>query len=169
MLTQEVDRQEITCPCKDKRIRYKMSEAGSKLFYLQCQNCGRATRLSKDKVANPNSLQIEPVNQKLIEAWSKKITDFYARFHEQKQIEWQTQKQQEREEWFKWYNAYLGTNAWRIKREAVLERDNYTCQGCLKNKATQVHHLTYDRAGQEMLFDLISVCTQCHNLIHDLK
>lgn len=65
------------------------------------------------------------------------------------------------------YNSYLNSRPWKNKREIVLKRDNYICQGCLKNQATEVHHLTYDNIYNELLFQLISVCKPCHNIIHN--
>jgi len=65
------------------------------------------------------------------------------------------------------YNIYLNSRIWKNKRDVVLKRDNYICQGCLKNKATEVHHLTYDNIYNELFFQLISVCKPCHNIIHN--
>jgi hypothetical protein len=67
--------------------------------------------------------------------------------------------------WQARYNIYLNSTRWKVKRKKILRRDNYLCQSCLKEKATQVHHLTYARAGNEPLFDLTSVCQSCHEII----
>lgn len=65
------------------------------------------------------------------------------------------------------YEQYLQSSSWRLKRDAVMKRDCYLCQGCLIAQATEVHHLTYDRIYNEMLFDLVAVCHDCHiNKIH---
>lgn len=66
------------------------------------------------------------------------------------------------------HQDYLKTMAWQEKREEVLKRDDYLCQACLKKRATQVHHLTYDHFGAEPLFDLISVCGECHQAITEM-
>ncbi len=34
------------------------------------------------------------------------------------------------------------------------------------NRAEDVHHLTYARLYDEMLFDLIAVCRDCHERLH---
>jgi len=70
-------------------------------------------------------------------------------------------------EWWTWYNAYLQTTEWRMRRQAVLTRDNYLCQGCRVRRATQVHHLTYDHVGNEFLFELVAICETCHTRLHD--
>lgn len=77
-------------------------------------------------------------------------------------------KEKEQKEWFDKHNQYLKSNEWLEKREMVLRRDNYLCQSCLKSKATQVHHLNYNHWGKEPLFDLISVCDECHELITEM-
>ncbi len=73
--------------------------------------------------------------------------------------------------WFAWYNEYLRTPSWRIRRDAVLIRDNSRCQlyldGCERH-ATEVHHLAYDQmregdfTAHQPLYDLVAVCHACH-------
>jgi 5-methylcytosine-specific restriction endonuclease McrA len=75
--------------------------------------------------------------------------------------------EQKQREWRERYEAHLKSDKWRVMRARVLKRDGGICQGCLTNKVTQVHHLTYDRMGDEMMFDLVSVCGDCHDRIHD--
>jgi 5-methylcytosine-specific restriction endonuclease McrA len=65
------------------------------------------------------------------------------------------------------YAEYLQSDVWREKRHQALERDEWTCQGCLERPATQVHHLTYDHVGAELLFELVSVCDDCHERAHE--
>lgn len=65
------------------------------------------------------------------------------------------------------YNEYiLNSEEWKILREKILKRDNYLCQGCLTNTATQVHHHNYKNFTKELCFELISVCKPCHDKIH---
>jgi 5-methylcytosine-specific restriction endonuclease McrA len=71
--------------------------------------------------------------------------------------------------WWLMYKEYLKTDKWQNKRAKVLERDKYLCQACLVNKATQVHHLTYEEVTDEPMFDLISICSPCHEKLHKLQ
>lgn len=64
------------------------------------------------------------------------------------------------------YHEYLKTENWKVKRDLVLKRDKHICQGCLTNEATEVHHLTYENIFNEFVFELISLCNNCHLLIH---
>lgn len=69
-------------------------------------------------------------------------------------------------DWWAWYNAYLRTTIWAQKRRQVLERDRHQCAGCM-GKATQAHHQTYKRVGNELLCDLFAVCESCHERLHE--
>lgn len=93
---------------------------------------------------------------------------------DQRQDEWRAQweqKQLERDaenaQWWAWYNDYLESPEWHHRRRRVLDRCRGICEGCGTARAVHVHHLTYARAGREMLFDLVGVCADCHETIHD--
>jgi 5-methylcytosine-specific restriction endonuclease McrA len=64
------------------------------------------------------------------------------------------------------YLAYLRSQKWLRLRNLVLQRDRGLCRGCLQNMATEVHHLNYDRVYEELAFDLISLCEDCHDRAH---
>jgi hypothetical protein len=67
------------------------------------------------------------------------------------------------------YNAYLRSDAWRVKRAQVLVRSGNACEHC-GELAVIVHHLRYPRAlGTEPLTDLIAVCQRCHDLHHGVR
>jgi 5-methylcytosine-specific restriction endonuclease McrA len=76
-------------------------------------------------------------------------------------------QESKKEQWFESYNEYLSSNKWKEKRKLVLERDRYICQGCGVAAANQVHHLTYTHVTDELLFQLVSVCQDCHLKIHN--
>lgn len=64
-------------------------------------------------------------------------------------------------------NEYYQSLEWKSLRLNVLKRDNYICQGCLKNQATEVHHHTYAHLKEEFMFELISLCNYCHSRYHN--
>jgi 5-methylcytosine-specific restriction endonuclease McrA len=64
------------------------------------------------------------------------------------------------------YQDYLASEEWQEKRREILTRDRFKCRHC-GNDATEVHHLTYVRIFREELDDLVSVCRNCHQDIHD--
>lgn len=55
------------------------------------------------------------------------------------------------------------------RREAVLHRDNYTCQCCgKKNCRLEVHHIKFRRdGGTDDEENLITLCEDCHKGVHD--
>ena len=70
------------------------------------------------------------------------------------------------------YKKYLESDAWRKKREKVLDRDGHACQICGSKENLRVHHKKYNPdfyLGEEPENDLITVCERCHEDIHELK
>lgn len=73
---------------------------------------------------------------------------------------------------------FYKTQAWISKRPKILRRDEYLCQECKRygktTAATMVHHiiplswcLLFNKALALASINLISLCTQCHNKMHD--
>ncbi len=60
---------------------------------------------------------------------------------------------------------------WSSRREAILNRDNYTCQVCgKKNTRLEVHHIIFrSQGGTDDENNLITLCKECHSAIHDGK
>lgn len=67
------------------------------------------------------------------------------------------------------YNDYLGSPAWaKVKahyRKLVIE----ACGLCGSEESLALHHLTYERVGEELPSDLTWLCRTCHNMIHVLE
>lgn len=55
------------------------------------------------------------------------------------------------------------------RREAVLHRDNYTCQCCgKKHVKLEVHHIIFrSMGGTDDEKNLITLCEKCHKAVHD--
>lgn len=68
-------------------------------------------------------------------------------------------------DWWNLYTEYLDSNEWKEKRAKILNRDKNTCQAC-GAAANVVHHLTYKRLFHEFDHDLVSLCSNCHDIIH---
>jgi 5-methylcytosine-specific restriction endonuclease McrA len=64
------------------------------------------------------------------------------------------------------YEDYRRSEIWRMKRKKVLKRAKGICEGCLDAEATQIHHITYDHIGDELLFELVALCDACHRKCH---
>lgn len=67
-----------------------------------------------------------------------------------------------------WKQQYLKSPEWKALKSKVLNRDNFTCQSCNTDGIPlEVHHITYQNFGNENLSDLVSLCRNCHQSIHD--
>lgn len=66
-----------------------------------------------------------------------------------------------------WYvSYYLHSAEWKALRSRVFARCKGICERCNNAGAHDVHHLTYDRIGSELLTDLLGVCRVCHEELH---
>ena len=64
------------------------------------------------------------------------------------------------------YQAYLQSVEWYFLRKAVKTLSGGICEECQETLGAQVHHLTYERVGNERLEDLLYVCEECHRKLH---
>ena len=134
------------CRCPNVRPVFDSKE---NKYFIQCDTCGQIFSEIK-----PNNKFFIPGNTPLmIPVAGKNI------FSIESLKENLTPKQ--------FHEAYLKTGKWAVLRIKALTRDDYTCQGCLEKKAVQVHHITYENIGNEFCFELISLCDDCHEKIHD--
>ena len=88
---------------------------------------------------------------------------------ERRRTEQEQQKAAERRQWQAWYANYLSSPEWRTRRALVMERAGGVCEGCRLMKATEVHHVTYEHAGSEFLWELRAMCRGCHERWHGDK
>lgn len=154
----------LQCNCDQKAIRLRTQSNGVKIYAEQCLDCGRQIRaVSKNA---PEILEMPEritFDEALKEQWRER-----EQAHRNRQAAEREQAQQEKSnEWWQWYNGYLTTPSWRLKRQMVLARANGLCEGCRCRQAEQVHHLTYKHAGNEFLFELVAVCAECHARLHE--
>jgi hypothetical protein len=143
-----------------KEIRRAIVAGGGIQFRPQCLACGELVGqvIAKTKLP-PN---VPPVNKGLWEAYRirrKNERDEIIQRHIRKQKNSST-------EWRAKYNAYLNSPDWRAKRAAVLKRAGGICEGCGSRPATQAHHRTYSHVFEEFLFELVALCDECHDRIH---
>jgi hypothetical protein len=51
-------------------------------------------------------------------------------------------------------------------REAVILRSRMVCEDCKVNPAEHMHHVSYERVGQELPEDIEHLCVVCHGKRH---
>lgn len=159
----EINRISYGCTHQNTELRLRRLSDGRETMWYQCLDCGRAAGSSVKKTEWP---AIRPAWDLDVELNMRTRMDYLRGIADLKQaIRWQRQQQDRSSE----YAEYLNSPVWRTKRQKVLERDNYVCCGCLVNKATQVHHLTYEHIYDELLFELVSICDDCHAKAHPEK
>lgn len=139
-------------------IVVKKTYDGNAIYaYEQCSSCGL-------KIRGPISKKGLEINllPTFNEALSRSINDEIYKEYFVIQAELGDIK---KSVFFEKYNQYLNGNTWKDKRHRVLKRDDYLCQACLRNNATEVHHKTYKHVFNEPLFELVAVCKSCHEKI----
>lgn len=86
------------------------------------------------------------------------------------------------EDLIKWISAmqdvhkFYKSTAWKHKRKEILLRDNNECQMCKRagkySIAVVVHHIKHLKEYPAFALtdsNLISLCEQCHNIVHPEK
>ncbi|HEY7119675.1 MAG TPA: hypothetical protein VH475_24000 [Tepidisphaeraceae bacterium] len=149
------------CTHEEQALRRRTHSNGMLHFVMQCLHCGRQGRAVRhDDALSTGGADALP--------WDDTIADPYwqRRFAERRQV-WAEARSQRRAD----YDGYLASAAWRARRSARLALDQGRCQARLDGcggYATEVHHLTYRHCGNEPLFDLVSVCGNCHRQISEM-
>lgn len=153
----------LQCTCDRRAIRLRIIANGSKIYAEQCLDCGRQIR-----AVSKNAPEILEMPERI--PFDEVLKDTYharEQAHRNQQAAQRERAQQEKDSaWWQWYNEYLESPTWRMKRQMVLARAAGLCEGCRCRQAEQVHHLTYRHAGNEFLFELVAVCAACHARLH---
>lgn len=68
------------------------------------------------------------------------------------------------------YDELLKDPRWLLKRQEILERDNFTCTNCKhKYDSYDIHHLSYEYGKKPWEYpnkNLVTLCENCHKLQH---
>ena len=68
------------------------------------------------------------------------------------------------------YISHLASEKWKQTKLTRLLIDDFKCQQCripITAETSHCHHITYQNLGDEGMKDVVSVCPQCHNDIHE--
>jgi 5-methylcytosine-specific restriction endonuclease McrA len=166
--------------CSHDRLRFvwrifEGKDQKTRRYGFQCLDCGRAGRKGANGEMSTSYTWVSAKNvheyfeMDYLEAVSMHdaLTDRLKAAERDYWDDLYEQRRHKRGPWWDWYNLYLQCDEWQALRERVFERDGGICRhtGCGR-PAEQVHHLTYDRVGYELLSDLVSVCIPCHERTH---
>jgi hypothetical protein len=68
------------------------------------------------------------------------------------------------------FATYYDSIEWSKTRDRIFQRDNFKCRNSqCHNNSECVHHIVYERFGEEHDFDLISLCHECHQKVHFIQ
>ncbi len=67
------------------------------------------------------------------------------------------------------YVDYLKSAQWKLKRSHALFAAHGRCVHCRKVPPTEVHHVTYERLGNERPSDLVALCHECHEKADEVR
>lgn len=67
------------------------------------------------------------------------------------------------------YCTYLRSAHWHSVKARYRVSDQPQDCICGEAEAIQLHHMTYERVGEELLTDLTPLCPTCHAMIHTLE
>ena len=160
----------LTCKGHVFEYRYHFGDTGRLTLYEQCIECGKK---NKTKGAIKHDL-IPNLRDKIafgeINKYDAELADEVGFVFEKYNKYLQIKREQniEKENFSKkiLHQNHINSDKWKAMRLKVLKRDDYTCRGCLENPATEVHHITYANLGDEFMFELMSLCRECHSRFH---
>jgi hypothetical protein len=155
--TQQLRRAEA-CQHEEKGLRKRKNKADVFQVLYQCSECGA-------QIGQPVSQR--DIDVRILPEWDDKLEKQSAAELRLKAAEaWKVEKGRQVEQKLARYDDYIRSANWRKRADKALKRDQYVCQACGDARATEVHHLTYERLYEEPLFDLVSVCHDCHTKLH---
>ena len=150
------------CEHNNKEIRRFIMSNGLPMYKYQCLECGAKVGqpIKKEIAIKLTNGNIRNFDEKLYKIGENRIREYFTELN--------IERMEEKDEFTRWYyDEYLKSDEWRERRKLVLERANHICEGCLVSPASVVHHTNYDNVGDEVLFDLVALCHDCHRKIHN--
>jgi hypothetical protein len=160
------------CRCESSRlVKVVASGTGAEMFACQCVRCGLKTtlwiprRYIKNPEVVPDQNSKPPTTAQLLSEERERLRLAGLALSEDRRNLISGVFQQRRT----LYDNYLQSPQWRGLRQRVIERAKSVYERCLKNRITEVHHLTYDRLGNERIEDLLGVCRTCHEELHEIE
>lgn len=64
------------------------------------------------------------------------------------------------------YEQFIGSKKWEVVRKALIAKRGKACEKCGATHNLQIHHLGYGDLDYFNEKDLMIVCADCHNILH---
>jgi hypothetical protein len=61
---------------------------------------------------------------------------------------------------------YYQSEGWRKQKVRHTSRKLFVCHCCQAKEGLELHHMTYERLGDEVFSDLVWLCSECHEQVH---
>jgi 5-methylcytosine-specific restriction endonuclease McrA len=160
--------QEFACDHPEVRLTKFTKSNATVEFRRQCQACGAAVGCIKKTMITPEQMRagIPDFDKTIIERRNLARSQRFAELHAEREEDRLQDEEERFRERREQYQAYLRSPAWARRRQLVMEREEGLCQGCRRSRAVEVHHRNYDHIGDELLFDLVALCSACHRKVH---
>lgn len=145
------------CSHHRTEVRYKVFSNGTKHLCTQCLECGAKTDGSR-------WLPSTGVDMANMQPFDESLATRHQAVVERRRVAAMASERRRRHED---YERYIRESPeWWATRTKVMQRDDHLCQACRENAATDVHHKNYTHLYEEVLYDLVAVCRECHAKIH---
>ena len=134
---------------------------------LQCLDCGMSVGnpIRHAAIAPEVLATIEEFDEEFRTLMTERRSEILKEEWRQKNLEWVETFPERHAK----YINYLNTPEWRQKRQLVIDREQGLCQGCRAAAISEVHHASYKTLGNELLFQLVGLCSPCHRRAHPDK
>lgn len=149
-------RLEFSCGHDEREVRRRTLSNGIVHYWEQCMRCGAAIRAVKKGSVRFGADPTPDFDEGLREGWQASMRLAYEAARESASPD----------DFWDRYERHLASPEWAAIRDRVLVRAGGLCEGCGLRRPVHVHHTTYERLGNEMLFDLQAVCRPCHERLH---
>lgn len=154
------------CKHLNKEIRRHIFSNGIRVYQYQCVQCGTSIGTYLKHV---DVLTIfKDLND--VKDWDKRLEKSYIeKIRNENETYWEERRKkskEEQQEFDEKYESHMKSDKWMEIRMLKLKQANYICEGCGKERATTVHHFSYNNLGEEFLFELAAVCVACHQRLH---
>lgn len=156
----------LECKHRFRAVRLRTRKNGVQVFCEQCLICGNELRtVAKGAPAVMGLTEVSQFDECLQDEWFRRGQEYRQRRVEQDEID----RAKADAAWWKQYNDYINSKAWKRKAALVKERAGGMCEACLVNIAVHVHHTSYRNVGNEIMWELRAVCVSCHQRLHPDK
>ena len=150
----------VGCDHPENKQEYRRKKIANGLHQLrkQCMGCGAvmARNFKHTEVDDFNAL---PLIDEVMQRKSEQIYQYYGCSYEVEQRALNTA-------FWELYEQHLNSPQWFAKRDRVMDRAAGTCEGCRERAPAHVHHMSYKHLGDELLFELVALCHNCHQKLH---